>query len=237
MAKQGHTYVKILEHYFPGSKVMDDTWPDYISYGTTQYSAEEYLIRTAVQEIGASSPLEALKAQAVAAYNFAKMYGFEVPTSQSALSKTFDVKSNSNAKKAVQAVRDKYLVCNGQLVQAYYFASSAGKTVSSSSVWGGTSPTYLKGGVSSPETVSVDSKTFTTEEFAGLVNQYNAKYPSKKITLGKNPQDWIEIKKTDSVGYVEDMRVGDRTMNGNYFRFYVMGLGIRSHSFTLTYVK
>lgn len=240
MANSGKNYVQILEHYFPGSKVIDDPegWPEYINYGGAKYSVEEYLIRTTVQEIGASSPLESLKAQAVAAYNFAKMNGFDVSRSQSAFSDSFNLEKDKNANKliqAIQSVRNKYLVCNNQLVQAYYFASSAGKTVSSSSVWGGKSPSYLVGGVSSPETISIVTKTFTVSEIKNLVAEYNAKNPDKKILLGDSPGDWIRIIRTDSVGYVEEMKLGNQTMSGNHFRFYVMQLKIRSHSFTYTY--
>lgn len=230
------TYDAILLHYYqPGVTIVDDPSPPAtISYDATAYSPREYLARTIAQEIGTGSPFEALKAQAVAAYTFAKKLNFVVTRTQSAFSTTFNMDPNSNVVKAVDGILGKYLSYGGSPATTFYFASCAGQTVSSASVWGGSIP-YLGGGVTSPEAISVSTKSFTSEEIRTLVSAYNVTYPSKAITLQENPADWLAIISSDSVGYVNTIRVGDKQMRGYEFRYSLLKLGIKSHCFTYVY--
>ncbi|NLX93070.1 MAG: hypothetical protein GXZ02_04270 [Clostridiales bacterium] len=235
-ANRGWTYSAILLHYYqPGVTIVDDPSPPAtISYDATAYSPREYLARTIAQEIGTGSPFEALKAQAVAAYTFAKKLNFVVTRTQSAFSTTFNMDPNSNVVKAVDGIFGKYLSYGGSPATTFYFASCAGQTVSSASVWGGSIP-YLGGGVTSPEAISVSTKSFTSEEIRTLVSAYNVTYPSKAITLQENPADWLAIISSDSVGYVNTIRVGDKQMRGYEFRYSLLKLGIKSHCFTYVY--
>ncbi|HZK38978.1 MAG TPA: SpoIID/LytB domain-containing protein [Clostridia bacterium] len=239
-ARQGWSYNKILLHYYtPNVTLLDDpSKPTSVLYGGTSIELVEYLARTVAQEIGTGAPLEALKAQAVAAYTFAKSYKFNVARGQHAYSTAFNMDPNSNVLKAVNEVSGKYLSCGGNPINAFYFASTAGQTVSSASVWGGYVP-YLQGGIKSPETVSQSRKTLTTEEFRTLVNEYNnnPKFANKKITLQDNPADWLKIISADSVDYVNIIRVGNREMRGYSFRQDLLKLKIRSHCFTFTYAS
>ena len=237
-ANQGLTYDAILLHYYqPGVTIVNDpSPPSTISSDGKAYSPQEYLARTIAQEIGTGSPIEALKAQAVAAYTYAKVSNFSVKSTNSAFSTIFNMDPNSNVVKAVNAVLGKYLSYNNMPIQAFYFSSCAGRTVSSASVWGG-SIAYLGGGVISPETIAVSYKDINTNSFKGLVDSYNLdpKNESKRITLQNNPADWIEIISKDSAGYVNEIRVGDREMRGYSFRQDLLKLGIKSHCFTFTY--
>lgn len=239
-ARQGWTYDKILLHYYtPGVTLLDDTnLPERVTYGGNSIELIEYLARTVAQEIGTGSPIEALKAQTVAAYTFAKSYGFNVSGGQHAYSTTFNLDLNSNVMKAVNEVAGKYLVHNGSPITAFYFASAAGQTVSSASVWGGTVP-YLQGGVSSPESVSQSSKSYSAAEIKAFVDEYNSnpKFSSKKITLQDNPAEWIKIIDADSAGYINTIRVGDQVMRGYSFRQDLFKLRIRSHCFAFTYTS
>ena len=235
-ANQGWSYDKILLHYYqPGVIIINDpNPPSSVSYDGTPYPLQEFLARTIAQEIGPGSPIEALKAQAVAAYTYAKVRNFTVTSSQSAFSTSFNMDPNSNVVKAVNTVTGKYLSYNSKPITAFYFASCAGQTVSSASVWGG-SIAYLGGGIASPETVSPSNKSYTTNEFKTFVDDYNQRYPSKAITLQENPADWIRIISTDSAGYVNIVKVGNREMRGYAFRQDLLKLSIKSHCFTFTY--
>lgn len=237
-ANQGWAYDKILLHYYtPGVTLSDDpNKPEKVRYDGKSIELIEYLVRTVAREIGTGAPIEALKAQTVAAYSFAKSYKFDVSRGHHAYSTTFNMDSNPRVMDAVNGVAGKYLHYKNDPITTYYFASSAGQTVSSASVWGGYVP-YLKGGIKSPEVISQSAKTFTAEEFRTLVDKYNndLEIPNKKITLQDNPADWLKITSEDSVGYVNTIRVGDKEMRGYSFRQDLLKLKIRSHCFTFTY--
>jgi len=111
---------------------------------------EEYLYGVVPYEIGAGSPMEALKAQAVAARTytinnlgkFSKL-GFDLcPTT------TFQVYKGTsgetkNTNQAVDETKGKIVTYNGKPAQVFYFASSGGRTEDVKNVWGSDIP-YLK---------------------------------------------------------------------------------------------
>lgn len=247
MAKDGKTYDEILPHYFAGATVKtDSSTPATIKYGGKDIPIVEYLCRTAKPEIGPSAPLEALKAQVVSAYTYAKYYNFDVAKSKHVYDSDYAYEG-TNVHKACLAVLGmasdsdtpaaKYVDYNGKAAFTCYFASAAGKTASASSVWGGEGYPYLNGGVSSPEKVDASTKEFTVDE----MRKYIEDYGDGKITLGDDPSEWIEIISHDSAynantGYVTKIRVGNHTMNGNAFRASIMDYDIRSHCFTVEYI-
>ena len=109
---------------------------------------ETYLYGVVGYEMGNSFPLEALKAQAVAARTFAMK-------SQKA-SGSYDVNdtpsyqvfrgydgSLGNVISAVNGTKGVCLTFGGAYITAFYGASNGGYTVSNSSVWGGTAIAYL----------------------------------------------------------------------------------------------
>ncbi|MBR6702361.1 MAG: peptidoglycan DD-metalloendopeptidase family protein, partial [Clostridia bacterium] len=169
MANQGKTYKEIITHYYPGVTVATD--PDTPATvnkpGVGTVSLLEFICRTVCQEIGPSSPTEALKAQAVACYTYTKAFGKYTDQSYNTSYKY----SGTNLEKAVMAVlgmtkatdapKAQCAYYNGKAAQTVYFASSAGKTASSENAWGGEIP-YLCGGVSSPEEVPVQTRTYTS---------------------------------------------------------------------------
>ncbi len=250
MAKDGKTYDEILTHYYTGTTVKDDpATPLTVKYGGKDIPIVEYLCRTTYREIGDGAPLEALKAQAVTAYTFAKFYNFDVDSGKHAYSTSYEY-AGTDIHKAVLAVlgmtadtdtpKAKYVDYNGSAAFTCYFATAAGKTASSASVWGGSGYPYLKGGVSSPEEVKVTEETITAEEMKKLILSY-AKDNGLDITLSDNPAEWLEIVEHDAsmnenTGYVETMRVGNKEVRGNTFRCYVLDFEIDSHCFTFEYI-
>lgn len=251
MANDGKTCEEILTHYYPGTTVKtDSSTPLTIKYGEKDIPIVEYLCRTTYREIGNSAPMEALKAQVVTAYTFAKDEGFDVPSSKHAYAKDYEYQG-TNIHKACLAVlgmssdtdtpKAKYVDYNGKAAFTCYFASAAGKTASSASVWDGDEISYLRGGVSSPEEVLVSDKTITAEEMKKHLYDYADSKGWDDFVLSDNPAEWLEIVSHDSsmnenVGYVTKIRIGNKTVNGNTFRCYVLDFAIKSHCFTFEYI-
>lgn len=249
MARNGKGYEEILLNYYNGVSIKTDYGaPTHIKYGGTSIPIVEYLCRTAAAEIGDDAPLEALKAQIVCIYTFAKYYKFDVSKSLHAYRSSFAYKGTT-VYKACLAVLDmaneedtanaKYVSYNGSPAFTCYFASSPGHTTSAESVWGGNYP-YLTGGSPSPEKVDATTVEITASEMKRLIESY-ASDNGKNIVLGSDPSTWLEIISHDSAynshtGYVETMRVGNYTMKGNTFRCYVADYKLRSQCYSFEYV-
>lgn len=247
MANSGKTYSEILSTYYPGTTLtLDSSTPRTVTRNGSQITLVEFLCKTVAQEIGPSSPMEALKAQAVAAYTIAIKYNDF--NSRQAYNSSFSY-SGTNVEKAVLSVLNMSsasgtpqaycLKYNGSYAETVYFASSAGKTTAAKYVWGG-DIAYLRGGVSSPETVSITTKTYSKAEMKRLIEAY-ASSKGKTVSLGSDPSTWISILAQDmaynaGVGYVAQINVGGITMTGNTFRSSVLNNGIRSHCFTIRYI-
>ncbi len=109
---------------------------------------EEYLLGVVPYEMSDSYPLDALKAQAIAARTYALR--------KAGSSASYDLVDNTNDQayygvkaenvNAAQAVRGTEGMCGwykGELAQCYYSASNGGQTELASHVWGGENPGYL----------------------------------------------------------------------------------------------
>ncbi len=109
---------------------------------------EEYLLGVVPYEMSDSFPLEALKAQAVAARTYAlkrtgsaKDYDVEDNTNDQAY---YGVKAqNKNAAKAVSETTGQCAYYKGQMADCYYSASNGGQTELPSHVWSKENPGYL----------------------------------------------------------------------------------------------
>ncbi len=248
MAKSGSSYTDILYHYFPGTTLKtDSSTPKTVVKNGSTVTLVEYLCKTVAQEIGDDAPIEAMKAQAVCAYNYSKIYGYG---SGQAYRSSFKY-SGSTVEKAVFAVLGissesqtpaaKYLDYNGTYAQTFYGDSVAGKTSNAAQTWGGTDYPYLRGGIYSPEQVEVKTYTFTADEMRSYITSY-ASGKGKTVSLGNDPSQWIKIISHDasysnSIGYVKQVNVGGMTILGGTFKENLMKNKIRSHCFTITYVK
>ncbi|NLM74559.1 MAG: SpoIID/LytB domain-containing protein [Clostridiaceae bacterium] len=104
---------------------------------------EEYLYGVVPKEIGPSSPLEALKAQAVAARTYAyrhkgsySKWDFDmVNTVNSQVYGGYDAE-HPNTNRAVDETKGKKVLYNGKPAQLFYFSSSGGMTEDVQNVWG-----------------------------------------------------------------------------------------------------
>ncbi len=250
MAKDGYNYEEILTHYYTGTTVETDySTPYTVRYGGKDIPVVEYLCKSTYREIGPAAPTEALKAQVVAIYTFAKYYNFDVPSSQHAYSNSFDYYGTNIHKAALEVLGmsddsdiplAKYVDYNGKAAFTCYFATAAGKTTSSERVWGGSGYPYLVGGVTSPEKIKVYEDTITVEQMKNYITSY-AKDNGLSITLSDDPAEWLEIISHDeamdeSTGYVTKIRVGNREVRGYTFRCYVLDFKIESHCFSFEYI-
>ncbi len=113
-------------------------------------SLETYIVGVLPKEMPASWPLEALKAQSVAARSFAvarinerRNATFHVETS--VVDQVFEfspaqmkkTKWSDHIQKAVQSTAGEVLMKNGSPIKAYYHADCGGRTELASHVWGG----------------------------------------------------------------------------------------------------
>jgi len=231
----GWNYLEILAMYYYGtSLVMGDVYPETVNFGGTTYTTRDYLAITVESEMGAKYEKEALKAQAVAAYTFAKYSNFTLATTAHAFDKT----PSKEVYEAVDAVIGQYITYNGQVCQTFYHAMSAGKTTSFANAFAGGQVPYLSGGRPSYGDCTMEkyktTVTLTSDELAALV------YSKTNIQLTGDPATWLTIESHDgcidqNTGYVSYIKVGTQKFTGNKFRLDVLGGAIRSHCFTFTY--
>lgn len=148
---------------------------------------DQYLYSVVPSEMPASWHSEALKAQAVAARNYAlatmgsySAYGFDLfNTEQSQAYNGFDQEKPSTTE-AVNATKGKILTYNGKLIAAYFHSSSGGHTEDSENIWG-TRTDYIRGvddtyGLGSP----YDNWTLSMDKAA-----IKEKLVNSKIDLGE----------------------------------------------------
>ncbi len=245
MAKQGKTYKEIITHYYPGVTVAaDPDTPATITRNGVSMSLLEFLCRTVYQEIGPSSPTEALKAQAVAAYTYSQAYNkytdqsFNPSCNYSGTNLERAVMSVLGMTKTTDKPKAQCAYYNNKPAQTVYFASCAGKTTSSENAWGGAIP-YLCGGVSSPEEVPVQTRTYTSAEMKTILEKYATSH-NKEINLGTNPLYWIRIishdkARGDGCGYVEKINFGGIEVKGSTFWTAVVKPDFKSYCFEIYY--
>lgn len=181
-------------------------------------SLEDYVQGVIVEEMSASWPLEALKAQAVCA----RTYAYRNYTAQKHNSQGFDLCNathcqaysgmdsvTAESSRAVTETRGEYLWYNGSLIDAVYSSHDGGATESAVNVWGSDVP-YLIGKEDSYE-ASVSSKvpnynwtvTYTAQELTDLLNSkgyVNSGIVDFRVTKTSPTGNAIEITFTDSSG-------------------------------------
>ncbi len=194
---------------------------------------EEYLYSVVGKEMAPSWPLEALKAQAVSARNYAisnykkhEKLGFNICATADC--QTYGGVEGESEKtiRAVEETRGVVAYYNGAVAELLYTTSDGGSTESSFNVWTATVP-YLMGKEDPYEntkeaTHGVWTMTFTPEEL------------SKKIT-GIGTITDIVIKERTDMGSVYEVEVigteGSKTFTKNSAR---TAFGVYSQKYTVT---
>ena len=141
----GGIYIHESEHdnLFAGDLLMTASGNGIESILTVQ--AEDYLYGVVAYEMSNAFPLEALKAQAIAARTYVmrarvnnKSRAYDVvDTTADQVYKGFD-RNLTNVIKAVDETRGIVGMVNGQFAQCYYTASNGGQIASTKQIWGGT---------------------------------------------------------------------------------------------------
>lgn len=256
LASIGWSWAEILSHYYYDANtyiVTGEVYPQKITYEGNQYDTREYLARALEAEMSSSFNAEALKAQAVAIYTFARYHNAESLASGSPIftgnlttsSHAFLDSSRTPAASIYAAVDEimsigPYIANAGATALTPFHSISAGKTTSYYNCWGkstGTSVTYLSGARESVGDYN-DPNFKTTVNLSS--DDIKALASAQGITLSGDPSTWISILSHDSavredIGYVSSIRVGGQTMTGNDFRIKLLGGRIRSHCFAMTY--
>ena len=245
LANQGWSWAEILSHYYydPNTSIVQgDLYPETISYAGTEYDTREYLARALESEMGASFHSEALKAQCVAIYTFAKHYDYKLEADATAFAATSPSTVVYNVVDDV--MRNGFYVSTGDgAALTPFHAMSAGKTTSYYNVWGKTSEThvsYLSGGRKSyGDYLDNDFKSVYTITSADLKKLIESN-KDLKVNLSGDPSTWLTILSHDQavredIGYVSTINVGGMVLTGNDFRIKVMEGRIRSHCFALQY--
>lgn len=199
---------------------------------------EEYVVGVLAGEMPVSFELEALKAQAVAARSYVlkkqenntKEYDVvdtvmnQVYLDDATLKEKWKDKYEekiSKIRKAVIETKGEYLVYNNEIVEAFFFSTSTGKTENVEEVFSQPLP-YLRSVESNWDSnispVFSETNTFSMEDF------YN------KLGLNYNQNLNIEILETTSTGRIKKIKINDIEFKGSDF---ASKLGIRSNFFTI----
>lgn len=243
-ARKGYNYVSILKHYYHanGIKITKDTKiPKYVTHDGKKYELKDYLGKVTYAEISTSYPPEAIKAQIVAIYTYAKRNGFKTTSNGVAFKENFNYKGTP-IESAINAVYGLFLQYNNEIAFCPYFSTSAGVTTSCRNVWGGRNYPYLMGGRTSPENPQKRVYTITSDDLKKKINKYNSVVSEdKRIVLPPDPSKWIKIIEHDgalnkNLGYISKIKIGNQVISGNNFRLKIFGAStIHSHCFTFTF--
>lgn len=194
-------------------------------------------------EMGSHYPIEALKAHAVASYNWLICNGANTGKNPSVSMKT----AKDRAIEAVAAVKGNVVIYDGKFAATNYYACSAGKTASNQHIWQynnwqNTEPVpYLQSvDCSVDETVS-GFKTTTTYSSETVKNLILEKLGIDVSNLPKS--EWIVPRIYDSNNlYCVRVKIGGTDFQGQHLRTKLFGYysssnkqGLRSSAYTVTY--
>ena len=218
---------------------------------------EEYVRGVVSAEMPAEFPIEALKAQAVAARTYVLARLEEYKGSKCSIGKGADICDSVHCQvykskeikfsewkessalgywnkisEAVAATSGQVLTYDGELVMyPYYFSTSSGRTENAAEVFSVDKP-YLKSVKSENEEASKKYRTNNSFTFTELVNKINSKYDKAKVS-SKNLKSQIKIlSRTSGGGSVKEIKIGSVTISGKDFRFL---LGLASSNFDITF--
>lgn len=195
---------------------------------------EEYLYGVVPVEMSAYWHIESLKAQAIAARNYAVVpsgkyarFGFDVDDSVGSQAYGGYSAEHSRSTEAVDATRGEYMLYDGEVMHMFFNASSGGYLDSVKNVWGGEDLTYLK---SKPDPYSA-GYTWTYELTPSFMEEVIAEMGQD---IGE-PSGLEILSRTES-GRVKKMRIiglnGSFETTGERFKAVVNSLKFKSSLFT-----
>ncbi|MCQ2464748.1 MAG: hypothetical protein MJ095_04120 [Oscillospiraceae bacterium] len=220
----GYDYLDILSHYYPGTSVEynPNAANETITVRGVSGSVVDIISKVCNAEIGPSFEVEAIKAQAVAAYTFVKNAGGST--------NGMAIKSGTPDKKIVDAVKSvlgQAVYYNGSYALTMFCASSGGATASNKDIIIDDLP-YLRSVVSEydalydPHYGEMSSMSVDTLRYK-IQNAYG-------IYLSSSYGQWIQPITGDG-GYVAKVCIdGQKTVNGYDF---ARVIGLRTPKFSV----
>ena len=212
---------------------------------------EDYIMGVTAAEMPASFPLEALKAQCVAARTYTayhmlhdgcKRYDADVCTSSACcqaycsderMAERWGGDYADNRQKMARAVREtahEVLLYGGEPIEALYHSASGGRTENVEDVYGTALP-YLNSVMSTAEAGTAKLSGERTLSLTALCEAVNGKWPAAKLTEA-NAARRVEILETTASGRVKSIRLGGVTVAGRQVRSL---LSLDSALFTVTF--
>lgn len=246
LARAGYSYIQIVQHYYRGVTILKEQYPATVKCAGKNVDTVEMLARIVQQEISGitnrndSLDMNALRAQAVAAYTNMKFSGYSV-------SGCSYVNSYSACRDDVKAVAreiaGQFMLYNGKVPYAYYSACSAGVAATYQEVWGSTGRdmSYLYDTASYYDCYTkgyIEATAYTPAAIKEYIENYDS-----SIVLPDDPSQWIRILEHDdsvneNIGYVSAMQIGNRTFSeaaGITFRDKIMRYNVKSPCFAIIY--
>jgi peptidoglycan hydrolase-like amidase len=197
----GWTYDKILQFYYPGTKIVQTGTPEteLMTVGGKTDTVVSILSQIVNNEMGPTFSAEAIKAQAVAAYTFYLYNGYGAGM----------ICKPNPAKKIVDCVREvlgQVVYYNNKPALTMFTASSGGSTASCKDVFFMDIPYLVSFPVRHDDTV--DPHYCSKKSFS--VNALKSKLEKAyRVSLTGSPADWIQLELGDG-GYVAYATIGGK---------------------------
>lgn len=246
LARAGYSYIQIVQHYYRNCAIIKEHYPPTVKCGGKDVDTVEMLARIIQKEIagitksGNAVDMNALRAQAVAAYTNLKYCGYKVSGCSYVNSYA---QCRADVKKVAAEIAGQYIQHRGKVIYAYYSACSAGISATYEQIWGNTKKdmSYLTNSASYYDCYTSGYVTATAYS-PSVIKEYIQRY-DPSIVLSDNPAEWIKILKHDdavneNIGYVSAMQIGNRTISqgaGLKFRDNIMRYDIKSPCFAIIY--
>lgn len=246
LARAGYSYIQIVQHYYKNTAIIKEQYPPTVKCGGKDVDTVEMLARIVQKEIagctknGNALDMNALRAQAVAAYTNLKSCGYKVSGCSYVNSYS---QCRNDVKQVAQEIAGQYIQYKGKVIYAYYSACSAGISATYQQIWGNTNKdmSYLTNSASYYDCYTSVYVTATAYS-PSAIKEYIQRYDSS-IVLSDNPAEWIKILRHDdavneNIGYVSAMQIGNRTISqgaGLKFRDNIMRYDIKSPCFAIIY--
>lgn len=226
-------------------KVDENRYRDYITFLNNDNNIliinhihmENYLLGVVPKEIAASSPVDALRAQAVVArsYTYANLNkhideGYNLCTSTHCQVYGGYEWEKPSTNQAVIDTYGEYIVYDGQIASAFYHSNSGGHTESSEDVWGGNLP-YLVG-IEDRFSMNTNNSTWS---LSLSPRDLGDKLKANGIDIGEVKD--LQILDTSDSDRVETIKIvgsyGDQIISGDKLRSIIGTTNLKSTLFSI----
>ena len=193
---------------------------------------DDYIRGVLPKEIGTTTPIEALKTQAVVSRSFAyanwnkfEKYGYNLDDSSASQAYAGMSVESPMTDRAVAETRGQILYYKGDVANTIFHATSGGETEAIEEVWGGNPCPYLIA-KKDPQSVNTRNATWTATLSSGDIQRAFS-------SVGRPTA--LEVLERSSTGRIKSMAVvgtaGREVVTGNQFRMRLGWMKIKSANF------